>query len=444
MAQPLPQEIQVGALKLREQLKDIKAHISVPSNNQVTYMNRAIRAQNTEVESELFDPMVQRMMGVSGLPLSDAVLDRASLLRGGNPALLRQIRQLKENALAERGSCIMHEAPAPHGFGSLSDMLQKKFGNFNPEDPVNQQNERAEKMRRYLARRAHYAVMIHEIGHSIGHRHNFVSSSDSFNYRAQYWQLRTNNGEVTEACEDLSEDGENCVGPRYYDPVTKNERDYGIWMWMHSSVMDYAGEATQDMLGLGGYDYAATRAFYGDIISVYQDESFKAESGNNRFLGLLGKMDGFGGILGYDWDINTGGPFNIDLHYSRLNWFYDLIQECETVDVEAFKPSDWNEERDGIWEPTFDGLIVPVNGEYKRCKQQEVDYRFWNELRYPNTDNGEGPSFYRGGPAISPRDNRVRVPYGFGTDSWADLGNLAVYRHDNGADPYELFDFFIS
>jgi hypothetical protein len=38
----------------------------------------------------------------------------------------------------------------------------------------------------------------------------------------------------------------------------------------------------------------------------------------------------------------------------------------------------------------------------------------------------------------------VRVPYGFATDRWADLGNLAVYRHDNGADPYELFNFFIS
>jgi hypothetical protein len=444
ITQPLPPSLKAQAIKLREQVKGIKAHVSAPSANQTKYMNRAIRAQNTEVESEFFDPMVQRLMGTLGLPMSDAVLDCASLLRGGNPALLRQIRHLKESALAERGSCIMQEAPAPHGFGSLSDMLQKKFGAFNPGDSQDVQLERAEKMRRYLARRAHYAVMIHEMGHSIGLRHNFVSSSDSFNYRPQYWQLRTKDGAVTEACEDLSADGEDCVGPRYYDPVTPNERDNGIWMWMHSSVMDYAGEATQDMLGLGAYDFAATRAFYGDVISVYQDESYKAQEGNNRFFGLLGKMDTFGGILGYDWDINTGGPFSIDLHYSRLNWFYDLIQDCKVVDPVNFKPSDWNDERDGNWEPTFDGLIVSVNGQYTRCKQQQVDYRFWGELRYPDSEGGEGPNFYRGGPAISTRDNRVRVPYGFGTDGWADLGNLAVYRHDNGADPYELFDFFIS
>ena len=444
MSEPLPQALKTRALQVREQLKSVKAHVSAPSENAVRYANRAIHAHNSELESELFDHHVQELMGVSGLPVSDAVLDRASLLRGGNPAFMRQIKHMKETALADRGACILHEAPAPHGFGSLSDMLQKKFGNFNPGDDEAVQLERAEKMRRYLARRAHYAVMTHEMGHSIGLRHNFVSSSDSFNYRPQYWQLRTKNGTVTDKCDDLSPDGENCVGPRYFDPITQEERDNSIWMWMHSSVMDYAGEPTQDMLGLGAYDFAAARNFYGDVVSVYEDPSFKLNSGTNRDKGILAKMDGFGGILGYDWDINTGGQFNIELHYSQLNGFYDLIQDCQEVDVEAFKPSDWDEEINGKWEPTFDGLIVNVDGQYTTCKQQRVDYRFWDALRFPDTEGGEGPTFYQGGNAIDDRDNRIRVPYGFGTDSWADLGNLAVYRHDNGADPYELFDFFIS
>ncbi len=444
MAEPLPEELRVRAMEVRSQLKNVKAHISAPSHNAVKYMSRAANAQNTEVEAELFDPMVQQLMGVDGLPISDAVLDRASLLRGGNPALMRQLKHMKEAALAERGSCILHEAPAPHSFGSMGDMLQKKFGNFNSGDDEAVQQERAEKMRRYLARRAHYAVVVHEMGHSIGLRHNFVSSSDSYNYRPQYWQLRTKNGAVTEKCTDLSPDGEDCIGPRYFDPVTPEERDNGIWMWMHSSVMDYAGEPTQDMLGLGAYDFAAARAFYGDVVSVYQDPSFKLGSGTNRDLGILAKMDSFGGILGFDWDINTGGQFNVELHYSHLNDFYDLIQDCQEIDIEAYKPSDWDEELKGKWEPTFDGLIVNVNGSYSTCKQQRVDYRFWDALRFPNTDAGEGPNFYQGGNAIDDRDNRIRVPYGFGTDSWADLGNLAVYRHDNGADPYELFDFFIS
>jgi hypothetical protein len=39
-------------------------------------------------------------------------------------------------------------------------------------------------------------------------------------------------------------------------------------MFMHSSTMEYAGEYTQDMLGLGAYDFAAARMFYGDALSV--------------------------------------------------------------------------------------------------------------------------------------------------------------------------------
>jgi len=435
---PLPAEMQTKLGELRAALKGVKAHIEAPSENMTTYMTRATRAQNTDVESELFDSMVQQMMGVEGLPTSGAVLNHASLLRGGNPAVQRQVKQLKEVALAERGACILHEAPAPHGYGALADFLTAKFGDFNRGDSQEVQQARAERMRSYLARRAHYAVILHEMGHSVSLRHNFVSSSDAFNYRPQYWQLRTKNGQVTAKCDELSATGEGCVGPRYFDPVTPEERDNGLWMWMHSSVMDYAGEPTQDMLGLGAYDFAAARAFYGDVFSVYQDSSFSVGDASRRAVGVLQKMDNFGGITGFGWDVE-----GTDLtHYSGLNKFYDLIDDCQSVLPENFKPSDWDDARDGLWHPTLDGLVVNVGGAYSRCRQQRVDYRFWSDMRMPEA--GEGPNFYQGGNAISKADKRVRVPYGFGTDSWADLGNLSVYRHDNGADSYELFDFFIS
>ena len=80
----------------------------------------------------------------------------------------------------------------------------------------------------------------------IGLRHNFVSSSDPFNYRPQYWALRTRAGKATAACTNAALESdtiaENCVGPRYIDPLTQNEKDNLIWMFMQSSTMDYAGE----------------------------------------------------------------------------------------------------------------------------------------------------------------------------------------------------------
>ena len=34
-----------------------------------------------------------------------------------------------------------------------------------------------------------------------------------------------------------------------------------IWMFMHSTVMDYPGETSQDFMGLGATDFAAARFF---------------------------------------------------------------------------------------------------------------------------------------------------------------------------------------
>ena len=92
--------------------------------------------------------------------------------------------------------------------------MELKFGRFDASDDLSVQLERAEKIRKYIAQRAHTAVILHEMGHSIGLRHNFVSSADAMNYRPQYWQLRTENGRVTENCSGLSSNGKDCVGPR--------------------------------------------------------------------------------------------------------------------------------------------------------------------------------------------------------------------------------------
>jgi hypothetical protein len=443
-----------AASKVRNKMRDVRADAKATSVAKPIYQQRLDRAKGTELEAELMTPMMQQMTGVEGMPLNDAVMDVASPLRGANPSVQRNVRLLKEVALADRGACIMQEAPAPVSFAGLGDILQEKFGKFDASESKDVQVARGERMRKYLAQRAQYAVIIHEMGHSVGMRHNFVSSSDAFNYRPQYWQLRTKNGTVTDACADYQDDGSGCVGPRYFDPVTPEERDNLIWMWSQSSVMDYAGEATQDLIGLGSYDFAAVRMFYGDAVAVHADPSYNAEE--NRGIGMLAKMDNFGGILGFDpqvgpFDPNSGGIRSF--HYSEYHNEYELIKNCETIaDPQIFKPSDWNDERDGIWHPIIDGLIVEMDGVYSRCEQQKVDYIQWNQLRGPNgvelggndPEDLESGIFYSGGPSVDSKSGRTRVPYGFATDRWADLGNLSVYRHDNGADPYELFNFLIS
>lgn len=433
--------------------KNIKADARAISVTQSTYSARMARAAGTSLEAKVTTPMMRQLAGANSLLDSTSATLIASPFQKANPSLLRDIKRRRELALGERGACMLEPAaPAPIGLANMADALEKKFlakyGPFNPTDSKEKQLERANAMRDWLAQYMHRSSMVHEMGHSVGLRHNFVSSSDPFNYRPQYWALRSNKGTATKTCTQSALQSEseaaNCVGPRYIDPLTQNEKDNLIWMWMHSSTMDYAGELTQDLLGLGAWDFAAARMFYGESVAVYADDSFKFET--PRGMGVIDKMDNFGGILGLTYTV--GGQ---DIHYSQLQNKFELNKSCSTMTeekVKARKPILWDDAKYGPWDPLLDGQFVKVDDAYVRCKQQPVDYVAWNQLKSPKelkppVSEDDTYYYYYGGPAVDPQE-RLRVPYGFATDHWADLGNASVYRHDNGADIYELFDFFIS
>jgi hypothetical protein len=432
----------------------VMASSQASSTSAATYDSRRQAAQGTPLEAALITPMMQDYFGVKGLPSNAATMDAVSPLRGGRPGLRHQIEALKRTILAKRGMCERSAAPAPLSVAGLGKLLEAKFGRFDAGESQAAQAERATRMVDYIARRAHRSVVQHEMGHSLGLRHNFLSSADALFYRPQYWQLRSKDGTVTESCHDLSETGEDCVGPRYFDPVTPNESANLIHMWQQSSVMDYAGDAAQEFLGVGAYDFAAVRMFYGDTVAVYADEPFKpgpiAPDGAlppyDYALGnsLLEKLDNFGGIVGMRY---SDGVADFQ-HYSDLNRFYGLIRDCETVSSEAFRQTRYDEQRDGAWHPLLDAeLVRSDDGSYRRCRQPPVDYVSWNELG--TASDMDDNLYYRsrnlGGVSrqIDAQD-RIRVPYGFASDDWADLGNVSVNLFDNGGDIYEIFNFLIA
>lgn len=422
---------------MSREMQKVRFDVYAPSTTRAIYDARRLLATGSNLEAELNTRMMQQLSGLNRIPAAGSSIALTSPLRGNHPSIVRDIEMMKQASFAEHGACVRNEAPSPTSLSGLTDILQVKFGAFDPNSSPGEQIERSERMRHYLAQRAHFSVILHEMGHSIGMRHNFVSSSDALSYRPQYWQLRTRNGSDLPECSDAVNDGSSCVGPRWFDPVTTEERDQLIWMFMQSSTMDYAGEQTQDLLGLGAYDFAAARMFYGDVTAVYADPSYQL--GTGRGTAMLAKQDNFGGTLGFRW--TTDGDFGNEIHYSQLQRNFDLIRDCQAIDPATLRPSNWNDAEKGQWHPTLDGGLVAVDGAYSRCRTQPVDYVAWDTMR-PATDDEAG-GFSRGGNGIDP-DGRIRVPYGFATDRWADLGNAAVYRHDNGADPYELFDFFIT
>jgi len=416
-----------------KKVANTKAAFDAPSVNAPIYQARINAIKGTELEAQLSTPAMQQLAQSS---FGQIALDQntktqaTSVFQGLAPALRRQFERNRELSLAARGACIMpFEATSPIAYVALGDILQAKFGKFNAQDPINVQTERADKMKNFVARRAHFSVVSHEMGHSFGLRHNFVSSSDAWNFRPQYWQLRTNDKKVsgTSCKSDGTSDGKTCVGPRWLDQVTPNENKNLIQMFTQSSTMEYAGEPAQDFLGLGVYDFAAARMFYGDVAPVYAESRFK----NTEAVGTIAvqHQGDFGGLLGMRY-----GDFSNPIHYSLLDSEAQLIKDCQPVNVDAFKPGYWNEARDGQWSPVLDGHIVTnEEGRYTKCKQPEVDFVQWTELK--NAD---------GKPRAFDGAGRVRVPHGFASDEWADLGNIAVFRHDNGADLYETMHFWIA
>jgi hypothetical protein len=122
-------------------------------------------------------------------------------------------------------------------------------------------------------------LLEHEVGHTVGLRHNFEGSSDAMNFHDEFWDLKQ---------ESL----------QYGAPMTENQKNAGMTELQYSTVMDYGARFNADIRGLGKYDYAAIRFGYGNLIETFPKGAIKDPLYNaaaNRF--------GQGFFTGYSADI---------------------------------------------------------------------------------------------------------------------------------------------
>jgi hypothetical protein len=103
-------------------------------------------------------------------------------------------------------------------------------------------------------------VALHEVGHTMGLRHNFASSTDALNYFPDYWNIKG----------FTAGDG-NWYPTSLWQRDTRDQVAQRLREHQQTSVMEYGSGFNSRYMGLGAYDHAAIAFVYGGLVNVFND-----------------------------------------------------------------------------------------------------------------------------------------------------------------------------
>jgi len=100
-------------------------------------------------------------------------------------------------------------------------------------------------------------VAMHEVGHNIGLRHNFASSTDALNFFPEFWDLKGH------------EDNGDWEPYVLFEDDTETQIRDRMREFQQTSIMEYTSAFNARYQGLGEYDRAAVLFGYGQLVEVF-------------------------------------------------------------------------------------------------------------------------------------------------------------------------------
>ncbi|MFB6262163.1 MAG: zinc-dependent metalloprotease [Bradymonadaceae bacterium] len=147
----------------------------------------------------------------------------------------------------------------------------------------------------FLKKNIMFGTQIHEVGHTLGLRHNFSASLDALNYHDEFWEIQKAKLDCKKnapECQDgeLSAEEARSAGPELAEAIRDRKNiDYvNQAEFRLASVMDYTADFTGRFAGLGKWDKAAINFAYGRHIQMWKkDVPFNPDVANDLSRGFV-------------------------------------------------------------------------------------------------------------------------------------------------------------
>jgi hypothetical protein len=235
------------------------------------------------------------------------------------------------------------------------------------------------------------SLTIHELGHTLGLRHNFEATTDAMNFPKEYWALKL--------------PAEAGVPVDIFGAEKTYQREGGMRGLQYSSIMDYGAKFNSLWHGLGLYDHAAIKFGYGGIMEVFTEAPDLS-----TYQDYLAEPE------------NTGTP-----------WQVPAVRQDESKIAALFKTVHYTKipEVFGGVDKVYARKDLPWTDVVGNLCSSDADCV---------TDGGcEGCTVCRAqlGKSYCGAPDKVEVPYRFCSDEYAGRTPLCN-MWDEGVDPYEI------